>query len=72
MPAWAAALVPAIVLGKRRGLRSPTVLPPYTSTVSNFGWMILDDNTASTGVVTMTSSEGTLANRPKLTVNYAF
>jgi hypothetical protein len=50
---------------------APNVPLPYTSAVANHGWMILDDG-ASTGVVAMTSSEGPAANRPKLTIVYAY
>jgi hypothetical protein len=51
---------------------SPTVLPPYSGTVANLGWEIRDENSATAGIVTMTSSEGSVSSRPKLTINYAY
>jgi hypothetical protein len=49
----------------------PTVLPPYASSTSSFGWMVADEN-AGTSVALFASSENaTAANRPKLVVTYA-
>lgn len=49
---------------------SPTILPPYTATANNNGWVI-DDEGTSTVAVTMNATEST-TNKPYLTVNYAY
>jgi hypothetical protein len=54
---------------------APTVLPPYTSATSTFGWMIADEGTG-TSPATFTSSDATgaanLPKRPLLVINYAY
>jgi hypothetical protein len=51
---------------------SPTVLPPYSSAVTNLGWEMQDLGSTS-GTVSMSSSEAsTTTSRPKLVIDYAY
>jgi predicted Zn-dependent protease len=53
---------------------NPVAPPPYPAAVANYGWMIVDEG-SGTGVVSLTSSDAgaaQAANRPKLTVDYAY
>jgi hypothetical protein len=53
---------------------NPVALPPYSAAVANYGWMIVDEG-SGTGVVSFASSEAggaQTANRPKLTIDYAY
>jgi hypothetical protein len=50
----------------------PTPVPPYTATVSNFGWMLADEGYGSTQVTFAASESSTSVLRPKLAVTYAY
>lgn len=49
---------------------SPTVLPPYTATANNNGWIVADEGT-NTNPVTAQGTEAS-SNKPQLVIQYAY